>query len=224
MDRDPGRFFFALLSLARFSVQTGILDRPLVAGFLIYLVTGEMFPAMYVAVFFELLWIDIIPAGTFIPPNAVFCVVATMCLVEIFGLHSPAHIFPAMVLAVPAAFVCSWLEGVQRTSQNKNYNIILQQSRKNHLRYHPEVMIRTSLSRLFLIYAAVGVMGIYILTLVFGLALDHLEFKNFLPWEVLLLVASVSALAGLRIKKAYVSLVLGMVCIAGVLTWKIMSG
>ncbi|MFW6005353.1 MAG: hypothetical protein ACOCPN_02640, partial [Desulfonatronovibrionaceae bacterium] len=68
MDRDPGRFFFALLSLARFSVQTGILDRPLVAGFLIYLVTGEMFPAMYVAVFFELLWIDIIPAGTFIPP------------------------------------------------------------------------------------------------------------------------------------------------------------
>ncbi|MFP4237400.1 MAG: PTS sugar transporter subunit IIC [Desulfonatronovibrio sp.] len=209
-----GRFFFALFSLSRFSINIGLIERPIVVGFFIALLTGEVFPVMYIAAFFELLWIDIIPAGTFIPPNAIFCVVATVILVEIFALEPASQIFPVMVATIPLAFLSSWLEGTQRTAQNRNYNIILQQSRKTGDNYRPGAMIKASVLHLLLIYLVLGTTGIYTLVLLLNIIHVYLPVNNDLSWSHLLLTASLSALAALRIKKAYISLILGITAIS----------
>lgn len=218
-----GWFFFALISLTRFSVQTGLLERPLVAGLIIALVTGEIFPVIYIAVFFELLWIDIIPAGTFIPPNALFCVIATMCIVHIFTLTHTSQIFPVMVMTIPLAFFFSWVESLQRTAQNKNYNIILQQSRRMPPKYTPGAMIKKSVLQMFLLNLTAGIAGIYILVFVTGLAYYHLTPSDFLSWPLLLMFASVSALAALRVKKAYITLILTMTLISVYLGWEFIA-
>ncbi len=179
--------------------------------------TDDIFTAMYIAVFFELLWIDIIPAGTFIPPNAIFCVVATICLMEIFGLAHTSQILPLMIMTIPIAFLSSWLEGVQRTGQNKNYNVILQQTRKTPAKYRPDLMIRTSVIQSFLIYLITGLLGIYLLLGIFSFIHIYLPLENIIQWPHLILIASISALAALRIKKAYISLMVGMVLIAAYL-------
>lgn len=209
-----GRFFFAFFSLTRFTVNISLIERPIVVGFFISILTGEVFPVMYIAVFFELLWIDIIPAGTFIPPNAIFCVVATIIIVEIFTLESASQIFPVMAATIPMAFLSSWIEGAQRTAQNKNYNMILQQGRKTAESYQPGAMIRTSALHLLLIYLALGIAGIYALVLLLNMIHVYLPVNTHLTWSHLLLTASLSALAALRIKKAYFSLILGMVGIS----------
>ncbi|MFO7728517.1 MAG: PTS sugar transporter subunit IIC [Desulfonatronovibrio sp.] len=209
-----GRFFFALFSLSRFTINISLIERPIVIGFFISLLTGDVFPVMYIAVFFELLWIDIIPAGTFIPPNAIFCVVATIILVEIFTLESPSQIFPVMIATVPLAFLSSWLEGAQRAAQNRNYNMILQQSRKNADSFRPGAMIKTSALHLLLIYLVLGISGIYALVLLLNMIHIYLPVNNDLSWSHLLLTASLSALAALRIKKAYISLILGMIAVS----------
>jgi mannose PTS system EIIC component len=214
------RFFFALFSLTRFSVNISLLERPIVIGFLISILTGQVFPVMYIAIFFELLWIDLIPAGTFIPPNAIFCVVATITVVEIFGLEMASQIFPVMVATIPVAFLCAWLEGVQRNAQNKNYNLILQQSRKNAVQYKPGAIIKTSIFQLLLIYLLVGIPGIYGLFLLTNTIYPYLPAEEHLSWPHLLMIASLSALAALRIRKAYVSLLLGILMISGYFAWE----
>ncbi len=220
MDNYSERFFFALFSLARFSINISIIERPLVMGFFIALLTGEVFPVMYIAVFFELLWIDIIPAGTFIPPNALFCVAASAAIVEIHSLDSASQVFPVMMAAIPIAFLCSWLEGVQRTAQNRNYNIILQHSRKEASRFSPGAMIMNSILQLLIIYMAVGILGIYALFLLTKTFLFYLPTGDYLSWAHLLMIGSISALAALRIKKAYISLVLGIAAVSTYFVWE----
>ena len=175
---------------------------------------------MYIAVFFELLWIDIIPTGTFIPPNAIFCVLATITLVEIFRLEYASQIFPVMAATIPIAFLCSRLEGAQRNAQNKNYNIILQRSRKNTVDYKPQAMIMKSILQMILIYLAAGIAGIYSLFMLLDLIYLYLPTNNFFSWYLLLILSSVSALAALRIKKAYFSLILGMLLVSGFFFWE----
>nr|WP_279614509.1 PTS sugar transporter subunit IIC [Desulfonatronovibrio hydrogenovorans] len=207
--------------MTRFSLNLGFLDRPLVVGFFIILLTGQIFPTMYVAAFFELLWIDLIPAGTFIPPNAIFCVAATMVVVEIYSLSDTSQIFPIMVMTIPVAILFSILEGKQRKAQNKNYNIILQQSRKTAARYNPQSMINSSLIQLLLIYLTVGTAAIYGLVFIYEHLSPYLVHRDYLSWPLLLLMASISALAALRIRKAYFSLVLGLTLVSGYLAWQI---
>jgi mannose PTS system EIIC component len=208
------RFFFALFSLTRFSVNISVLERPMVVGFFISIITGQVFPVMYIAFFFELLWIDLIPAGTFIPPNAIFCMLATITVTHLFNLEYASQIFPVMLATIPIAFLISWLEGVQRTAQNRNYNTILQQSRKNALDFQPGLMAGYSILQLLLIYLIVGVAGIYGLFLLMDLFHSYLPAGDYPSWTHLLMIASISALAALRIRKAYVSLILGIIMIS----------
>ena len=63
-------FFFGLLSLFRNAVHLGFLDRPLVIGILFALILDPDIPFLGIGIFFELLWLDAIPAGTYIPPQS----------------------------------------------------------------------------------------------------------------------------------------------------------
>ncbi len=176
---------------------------------------------MYIAFFFELLWIDLIPAGTFIPPNAIFCVVATITVVAILNLEYPSQIFPVMIATIPVAFLFSWLEGIQRNAQNRNYNIILQQSRNRSADYRPGLMVSSSIIQLLLIYLTAGILSTYGLLTITRMAYSYLPAQVYPSWAHLLLIASVSALAALRIKKAYLSLTIGILMISAYFVWEL---
>jgi len=110
---------------------------------------------------------------------------------------------------------------VQRTAQNKNYNVILQQSRKNPGQYRVGAIVITSILQLLLIYLAVGLAGIYGLVLLMEPVHSFLPAGDHLPWPHLILIASISAVAALRIKKAYVSMIVGIGVISAYFLWEI---
>jgi len=192
-----------------------------VVGFFLILLTGDVFPTIYIAVFFELLWLDLIPAGTFIPPNAVFCLVAATALTMFFQLEYPAQIFMMMLLTLPGAYLLARFEGWHRVRQNRNYNLILRQSRDKFSSFHPEKMILSSLGETFAINFLAACLGIYLLSLIYPL-IDSLlhPLQDILTWPHLLMAAGISALAALRIRKAYTSLVTAMMLILVFLAWQ----
>ncbi|WP_279614632.1 MULTISPECIES: PTS sugar transporter subunit IIC [Desulfonatronospira] len=214
-----GGFFFAVFSLFRFALHLGLLERPLVAGFFLALITGEVFPVLLIAVFFELLWLDLIPAGTFIPPNAIFCVTSVTLLYGHFQLEHTGQIFLLMLLSIPGAYILSRIEGWYRIRQNKKYNLILRQSRDRFSSYNPGKMIMQSLVGSFGVGLVTACLGIYFLAIVYPHLKDLFQFQREMDWSLILLAASFSALAGLRVKKAYTSLVVGMVLISAALAW-----
>jgi len=190
-----------------------------VAGFFLALITGEVFPVLIISLFFELLWLDLIPAGTFIPPNAIFCVTSTTLLCGHFQLEHTGQIFLLMLLSIPGAYILSRIEGWYRIRQNKKYNQILRQSRDRFSTYNPGKMILQSLGGSFGVNLVSACLGIYFLAFVYPHLSGIFEFQRELDWSVILIAASFSALAGLRVKKAYISLVTGMILVSAALAW-----
>jgi len=178
-----------------------------------------------VAIFFELLWIDLIPAGTFIPPNAVFCLVATTALIFYFQLESIEQIFFQMLLTIPGAYILALFEGWHRVRQNKSYNIVLHQSRDKFESFQPEKMIFKSMAGSLGINFLAACVGLYLLTLIHPLIniLPQPD-QDILKWPHLLMIAGISAIAALRIKRAYTSLVLAMLIISLFLAWRLWLG
>lgn len=124
-----GCFFFALLSLCRFSVPFGFLDRPFVAGLLWSLCMGDWTLAstvvMPLAIFYELLWIDLFPAGTYAPPNGVLPLFLVLTLGHMAGWSTAAEFFVPMILAIFAAECCTRLESWLRSLNNRRYDTLL---------------------------------------------------------------------------------------------------
>lgn len=122
-------FFFVLFSLARFGVNLGFLDRPLVIGMIWGAVTGQWEVSLAVAIFFELFFLDLFPIGTYIPPHGSFALLTTLALVQFFTVSQPPAIFLLMLLCLPTAFLGSRLEHTHRRWQNVEYTRMLQSTR-----------------------------------------------------------------------------------------------
>lgn len=102
---------------------------------------------MPVAIFYEILWLDLFPAGTYVPPNgtlSVFLVLALAYVLDNAGEYtlvsqaslaespenfasflSPATLFVPLVLAMPAAKCASRLESYVRHLSDTRYDQLL---------------------------------------------------------------------------------------------------
>lgn len=209
-------FFFALLALTRFVLDVGFLHRPLVAALLWSTLTFELQPAMSVGIFFELLWLDLFPAGTFIPPHALLALTASLTILNC--LPEPDMRTTALVLisTLPLAYAGAWVEQRYRKRQNLSYNSLIVWNRRRIIHaYNPTRLV----------YVAVGeqIAGSFVVFVLSTLAL-LLGLRLFLPlfphgaqpgWPMLWIAASLGAILALRLRKAYalafVSLVIGIV-------------
>jgi len=113
---------FALFSSFRFALNLIILERPLAVGFIWGLVFGDMSSSLSLALFFELFWLDLIPAGAYIPPNSVAPTLASLSLVKSLGLANPAGALFAIFLCAPLARLFSRVEGFQREYEDKVFD------------------------------------------------------------------------------------------------------
>lgn len=202
------RFFFALFALCRFSVSLGLIERPLVIGLCWGLVYGNLPTCLYIAIFYELLWLDFIPVGTFIPPHMTAAAFTGLALATYFGLDSPPLVFLALVCGLPMAWLGARLDRYLRDRLNRSYSGILHWVRKPAGDDVPSKLILRTLfgkllvSWLFFLTGA-GVLAVllrFVLNQYSGFLLD-----TDLSWNQFLIAASIGGLLSLRLRSLYLS-------------------
>ncbi len=82
---------------------------------------GDLELALRVSIIFELFWLDLIPAGTYIPPNTAASNLACLTLMHAFGLATPAEAVFPILLCLPLGWIGARLEDFLRARQNAAY-------------------------------------------------------------------------------------------------------
>lgn len=219
-DRAPvvrhDRFFFALFSLTRISVSLGLIERPLVVGLLWGLFGGHMETCLFSAIFYELLWLDFIPVGTFIPPHMTAATFAGIALSFYFGLESPPLVFLALVAGLPMAWLGARLDRVLRDRLNRSYGLVMQWLRKPHDVDMPSRMLAGVLVSKLLVSWVFFLVGTGLLAAAVRFILDHYTGQLAglqLTWNHFLIAASLGGLLALRLRSLYLAVAGGAVAL-----------
>ena len=103
----------ALICLDRVVVQF-MISRPIVAGPLIGLALGDPYTGLTAGAYLELLWVDRIPVGPYVPPNDTFVAILTTAgaiLAAPVSGHPPRELIALAILVfAPAAFLGQKME------------------------------------------------------------------------------------------------------------------
>ena len=103
----------ALICLDRVVVQF-MISRPIVAGPMIGLALGDPYTGLTAGAFLELLWVDRIPVGPYVPPNDTFVAILTtagaILAAPISGHPSRELIALAILVFAPAGFLGQKME------------------------------------------------------------------------------------------------------------------
>lgn len=210
------QFFFALFALCRFSVSLGLIERPLVIGLCWGLVFGNLTTCLYISIFYELLWLDFIPVGTFIPPHMTAAAFAGLALATYFGIDAPPLVFLALVCGLPMAWLGAKLDRNLRDRLNRSYSGILHWVRKPAGDDVPgKLILRTLLGKLLVswLFFFIGV-GLLSILLRFVLNQYSAMLVNLdLNWNQFLIAASIGGLLSLRLRSLYLSVGVGAVAL-----------
>ncbi|MBT8763409.1 hypothetical protein KFV02_05635 [Desulfohalobiaceae bacterium Ax17] len=207
----------------RFALNFGFVDRPLVAALFWSYITGEWSVSLNLAIFFELFWLDLFPAGTFIPPQSLFSTFASITLIHILNLNLIEEIFFAMILTIPLALFGSWLEGRQREWQNKSYNQLLKRCRRgyqNENKFCPGKLISGSILQILTINIVFAYLSIHFLIFIYEKIAPILPRNSFLAWPYLWIFASIGGILSLRIRRAYAVFFTGVLTAGAYLIFK----
>lgn len=217
----PAAGLFTLFSLLRFAFNLGVVERPLVQGLLWGLMTGDVTFAVSVSLIFELFWLDLIPAGTFIPPNAAASNMAALALCAVFGLHEPSQVVFPVLLALPLAWVASRGEQILRRWQNTGYDSLQAWLHAGLAGdYHPGRLVRRAACQAAVAYLLFFLAGFAVLSALTGWLLSQGLLRPpsaMFSWPHLWITSSLGGLLALRVPGAYAVLVLGacLVAVAG---------
>lgn len=209
---------FVLFSQLRTACNLGIMERPLAMGFVWGLITGDMTLALSVAVCFELFWLDLIPAGTFVTPNAAAATLAALALTHFFGLTTAPEAVFAILFCLPLGWLGSRLEQWQRTWQNASYNRLLQGIRASHpMEYAPAGLILRSMVQMGVVNFVFFCAALLALISLFGLITSHAPHglpADFMNWGHLWLAASLGGFMALRTVRAFSVLAVAVALLA----------
>jgi mannose/fructose/N-acetylgalactosamine-specific phosphotransferase system component IIC len=221
-----GVFFFVLFSLARFELNLGLLDRPLVIGMLWSAVTGQWEIALPVAIFFELFFLDLFPIGTYIPPHGPFALLATLALVGIFEVSQPPLAFLLIVLCLPAAIIGGMMEQTHRQWQNLGYTQMLQSTRSRQQgQVSAPKLVGKSLIQLCIMNLTAFLVVMALLVPLTEWLLSHVRSRVLvlpITWSSIWLLGTVGVVLSLRARRVY-AILLVVTALAGGYYW-IVSG
>lgn len=163
--------------------------------------------AISIALIFELLWLDLIPAGTFIPPNAAAATLGSLMVASVFDFSQPSELVFPILFCLPLAWIGSRVEQVLRGYQNRAYNRLQHWLRpgKQQL-YAPEQLIHSAFVQAFAVQC---VFFLFAGSLLVG-GIEFLLRQGFLmpppvmfSWGLLWVSASVGGVLALRLPRAY---------------------
>ena len=205
-----GSGVFGGLSLTRFALNLGFLDRPIVIGLLWALCTANWQGPVFIGIFFELLWLDTFPAGTYIPPQQTFAAFFTILTSHYLGLSGIGELLPLVILALPLTRVMHQLESWSRQLENASYQRSWERVQAGGGPFKPGVFVRTSLLKNMALNALA--FGLF-----FGATAAGFEFLlrwwpdtlSGLAWGHLMLGGLAAGLLALRSRRVYEVLLLG---------------
>jgi len=213
----PDRFFFALFSQFRTSLSIGLLERPLVVGFFWGAATGEYTTSLYIAIFFELFWLDLIPAGAYIPPQLTAATFSALALTTWFNLDQPSRIMFVLFASMPLAWIGTKVEGWLREREQGSYNALLNWARNPGSPHLPGTLILRSMAKGVFMSWATFLGAVLILKQGFDFIFSTYPniFSHLgVTWAHLWVAASLGGLMALRLKRAYVILATGVILFA----------
>ncbi len=171
---------------------------------------------LFSAIFYELLWLDFIPVGTFIPPHMTAATFAGLAISSYFGLDSPPLVFLALVAGLPMAWLGARLDRVLRDRLNRSYGLVLQWLRKPHDVDMPSRMLVGVLVSKLLVSWVFFLVGTGLLAAAVRFILDHYSGQLAglqLTWNHFLIAASLGGLLALRLRSLYLSVAAGAVAL-----------
>lgn len=186
----------------------GFVERPLVLGFAWWIYTGDVAPALPLALFFELFWLDLYPIGSFIPPMAAFPYLLLMGLSRHFGWGGdPASIAFPLAVTLPLAYAIPRLEIWQRDTQKSASALLVKQAQQQEVLFK---LTQTLIRRSVLQQLCLGLALFWGLSLAVAFAFSYAISQgsaSFIPldvdWSVLYAIAAIGAVVALRVKRAY---------------------
>ena len=131
-------FCGGLLCLDRVFVQA-MISRPVIIAPLIGLLLHNLYAGLVIGAFIELIWIDRIPIGTYIPPNdSITAVVATSTAIiagqKMGGIFPPELIAFSILLAIPCGILAKQMDILIIKSNDILSDRALADAGKNNIR------------------------------------------------------------------------------------------
>ncbi|MDL2316105.1 hypothetical protein LJC59_03375 [Desulfovibrio sp. OttesenSCG-928-A18] len=216
--------FFCLAALfGRAVCNIGFLERPISIGLAWWLITGDYAPALPLALFFEIFWLDLFFIGGYIPPMAAFPYLLFLALAGSFGWNDPTSMAFPLVMLLPFAYLVPYHEARQRDLQkNASSKLLAAAQGESPLNSLPGRMLVVSSLQILVGGAVLFIAAYYLLYALFSLAVFNESAKHIplnVNWTVLYGAAAIGALLALRIRKAF--LVFGM-CVLALLLLQLM--
>lgn len=170
---------------------------------------------MSAGIFFELLWLDLFPAGTFIPPHALLSLTATLTVLACLPDADMRTTALLLVATLPLAYLGAWVEQRYRKRQNTSYNKLITWNRQSVAHaYTPNRLIMQALAEKFLLNFFLFALCVLPLLAALRPLQPWLSSGPQPSWPMLWIVAGIGAVLALRLRKAYalagISLVLGV--------------
>lgn len=175
--------------------------------------TGDYTTSLYIAIFFELFWLDLIPAGTFIPPHLTAATFSALSLTTYFGMDHPARIMGVLFASMPLAWLGAKAEGWVRERDQNSYNKLLNWARNPKSPHVPGTLILSSLCRTFVMSGLTFYVAVLVLMFAFKAFLamyPGLLASIDITWAHLWVAATMGGLMALRVKRAYAVLATGI--------------
>lgn len=191
-------------------------------GFFWGAATGEYTTSLYIAIFFELFWLDLIPAGTYIPPQLTAATFSALSLTTFFGLDQPSRIMPVLFASMPLAWIGTKVEGWLRDREQASYNALLNWARNPGSIHLPGWLIFRSMARSLFMSFITFFVAVFILKQAFQLVFSlypSIFSRLGVNWAQLWIAASLGGLMALRLKRAYVVLATGIILFVLFLLW-----
>lgn len=177
-----------------------------------------MTTAVSLAVFYEMFWLDLFPAGTYMPPNSLFPMLTVLSLMETMGQPDITTLFLPVILTLPLAALGSLIERRQREWQVTSYNRIIRKLRTDgDLGMAASYSVAASLSQLFLfnLIAFCAVTGlVFFLWGAIAAWKGHMLVLAQASWPLLWVFGAVGGVLALRIRRNYIVFIAGSICIA----------
>ncbi len=177
------------------------------------------FVGIGIAVFFELLWMDYFPAGTFIPPHRMLATFLALGVAFVLGLQRPDQIMPLLLLCLPMSWLGAKLEARHRAIQNSSYDALLERSSQDTDAYRVEGLVGRSLLLLFGMNAAVFLVAFLLLSLAMAYIPALWPSLSGMGWPHLWAVGLIGAILSLRIRVAYGVLIIGAFVLSFFVWW-----
>lgn len=177
-----------------------------------------MATALSLALFYELFWLDLFPAGTYMPPNALFPMLCVFTFMETLPHPGISTLFLPVILTLPLAFLGVCVENRQRGWQVVGYNQVIHILRSGGaLGRAAGRSVRFSLVQLFFVnFCVFYAVAATVLFMLKGLQLwqgQPLSFEH-VSWPLLWVIGCVGGLLGLRIRRNYIVFGCGSICVA----------